>query len=76
MLGTRAQQIHLILKLFFCWYAPFGFLYFSSFSNEPEMGTEINPGMVMTPFPSSTLGQNSNPQPYNHESNLLTTRLD
>ncbi len=28
----------------------------SLFSNEPELGTEIDPGMVMTPFPSSILG--------------------
>jgi hypothetical protein len=51
--------------------ATYIFLYF--FSNEPELGTEIDTGMVMTPFPSSILGRDSNPQP---ESNLLTTRPD
>ncbi len=49
---------------------------FSLFSNEPELCTEINPSMAMTPFPSSILGRDSNPQPYDHESNLLTTRPD
>ncbi len=40
----------------------------------PELGTEIDPGMVMTPFPSSILGRDSNPQPWDHESSLLTSR--
>jgi hypothetical protein len=30
---------------------------FSLFSNEPELGTKIDPGMVMTPFPSSLLDE-------------------
>jgi hypothetical protein len=40
--------------------------YLSLFSIEPELGTEIDPGMVMTPFPSSILvetRQDLNPQP-------------
>jgi hypothetical protein len=51
-------------------------IFFLYFQNEPELGTEIDPGMVMTPFPSSILGRNLNPQPYDHESNSLTTRPD
>jgi hypothetical protein len=27
------------------------------FSNEPELGIEIDPGMVMTPLPSSILDE-------------------
>jgi len=30
--------------------------------NEPEMGAGIDPGMVLTPFPSS-IGQDLNPRP-------------
>jgi hypothetical protein len=30
---------------------------FSLFSNELELGTEIDPGMVMTPFPSGILDE-------------------
>jgi hypothetical protein len=37
---------------------------FSIFSfNEPDLVTEIDPGMVITPFPSCTFGRDSNPQP-------------
>ena len=56
------------------WHVPFGYLYFSLFSNEPELGTEIDPGMVMTQFPSSILGRDLNPQPYDRKLNSLTTR--
>ncbi len=35
--------------------------------NEPELGAGIDPGMALTPFPSSN-GQDSNPRPYNQES--------
>ncbi len=49
---------------------------FSLFSNEPEMGTEINPGMFITLFLSSILGRDLNPQPCDHESKSLTTRPD
>jgi hypothetical protein len=40
--------IYFFLKLFFCcWFAPFGYLYFSYFSmNEPEMGAGIDHGMA------------------------------
>jgi hypothetical protein len=37
------------------WCAPFGYLYFLSFQllNEPGLGVGIDPGMALTPFPSS-----------------------
>ncbi len=64
--------------MFFCWFAPFGYLYFSYFSiNEPELGAEINPGMAFDPFQSSNwIRRDSNPQPLDCESSLLTTRPD
>jgi len=36
-------------------YAPFGYLYFLSFQllNEPGLGAGIDPGMALTPLPSS-----------------------
>jgi hypothetical protein len=40
---------------------------FSLLSNEQELGTEIDPGMAMTPFPSSILDRDLNSQPYNLE---------
>jgi len=42
------------LNIFF-WCAPFGYLYFLSFQllNEPGLGVGIDPGMALTPFPSS-----------------------
>ncbi len=64
----------------FCWFAPFGYLYFSYFSmNEPELGAGIDPGMAFNPFPSSILvltRQDSNPQPLLRESSPLTSRPD
>jgi len=41
------------MNIFFC--APFGYLYFLSFQllNEPELVAGIDPGMALTPFPSS-----------------------
>ncbi len=36
------------------WCAPFGYLYF--FYNEPELGVGIDPGMALTPLPS-TIGR-------------------
>ncbi len=51
---------------------PHSAAYIFFFINEPELGIEIDPGMVMTPFPSSILGRDSNPQPYDRESNSLT----
>ncbi len=51
------------------------FCYFSM--NEPELGAGINPGMAFNPFPSSIwIRRDLNPQPLDHESSLLTTRLD
>ncbi len=38
--------------------------------NEPELGAEIDPGMALTPLPSS-IGQGSNPQPSDHELSAL-----
>ncbi len=61
---------------FFLLACPIGLPIFSLFSNEPELVTEIVPGMVMTPFPSSVLGRDSNSQPYDCESNSLITRPD
>jgi len=43
--------------------------------NEPGLGAEIDPGMDLTPFPSS-IGGDLNPRPSNRESSLLTTRPD
>ncbi len=44
------------------WCAPFGYLYFLIFYNEPELCVGIDPGMALTPLPSS-IGQGSNPRP-------------
>jgi hypothetical protein len=51
---------------------------FSYFSiNEPELGEGIDPGMAFNPFPSNIwIRRDSNPQPLDHESSLLTTRPD
>jgi hypothetical protein len=54
------------VNCFFLLTCPMRLPIFSLFSNEPELGTEIDPGMVVTPFPSSILGRDSNPQPYDH----------
>jgi len=48
--------------IFFCC-APFGYLYFLIFYNEPELGVEIDPGMALTPLPSS-IGRGLNPRPF------------
>jgi len=42
-------------KLIIFWCAPFGYQYFLSFRllNEPGLGAGIDPGMALTPFPSS-----------------------
>jgi len=42
--------------------------------NEPGLGAGINPGMTLTPFPSS-IGCNLNLRPSNHEPSLLTKAL-
>ncbi len=43
---------------------------FFLFYNEPELGVEINPGMALTPLPSS-IGQGLNPQPSDCEPSAL-----
>ncbi len=67
-----------IILSFFCWFCPIWIPIFSYFSmNKPELGAEINPGMAFNPFPSSIwIRQDSNPQPLDCESSLLTTRPD
>jgi hypothetical protein len=54
--------------LTFFWYAPFGCLYF--IYNEPELGAGIDPGMALTPLPSS-IGRGSNPRPSDREPSAL-----
>jgi len=43
---------------------------FLIFYNGPELGAEINPGMALTPLPSS-IGRGSNPRPSNREPSAL-----
>jgi hypothetical protein len=46
--------------------------------NEPQLGAGIDPGMAFNPFLSSILDKTRrdlNPQPLDHESSPLTTRL-
>ena len=43
---------------------------FLIFYTEPEFGAEINPGMALTPLPSS-IGWGSNPRPSGHEPSAL-----
>ena len=38
---------------YFFWWAPFGYQCFLSGVNEPGLSTRIDPGMALTPFPSS-----------------------
>ncbi len=45
-------------------------LYFLIFCNEPELGVGIDPGMALTPLPSS-IGQGSNPRPSDCELSAL-----
>jgi hypothetical protein len=60
----------------FFWCATFGYLYFLFQSlNEPWLGAKIDPGMALTPFPSS-IGWHLNPRPSNFEQSLLTTKPD
>jgi len=40
------------------------------FYNEPELGVGIDPGMALTPLPSS-IGRGLNPQPSNREPSAL-----
>ncbi len=58
------------LKYFICRHAHI----FILFSNEPELGAEIDPGMVMTHFHHWI--RDSNSQPNDRELNLLSTRPD
>ncbi len=56
-------------NIFLC--VPFGYLYFLIFFyNEPEFGVGIDPGMALTPLPSS-IGQGSNPRPSDCERSAL-----
>ncbi len=43
---------------------------FLFFYNEPELGVEIDPGMALTPLPSS-IGWGSNPRPSDREPSAL-----
>ncbi len=43
---------------------------FLIFYNEPELGVGIDPGMTLTPVPSS-IGQGSNPRPSDREPSAL-----
>ncbi len=43
---------------------------FSYFFNEPELGVEIDPGLALTPLPSS-IGQGSNQRPSDCEPSAL-----
>ena len=56
----------------FFWCAPFGYLYFLSFLIliEPGLGAGIDPGMGLTPLPSS-IGRGLIPRPSNRESSTL-----
>jgi len=67
----RGIVINLFLNLFF-WCAPFGYLYFLSFliMNEPGLGAGIDPGIALTPLPSS-IGRGSISRPSNHEPSTL-----
>jgi len=48
---------------------------FLFFYNEPELGKGIDPGMALTPLPSSN-GQGSNPRPSDLEPSALPLELD
>ncbi len=64
MLFLNLHSITCLLESFFLIFfvgMPIRLPIFSLFSNEPELGIEIDPGMVMTPFPPSILGRDSNP---------------
>ncbi len=64
---TRQNKDSLNISFFsqiIFWCAPFGYLYFLSFLllNEPGLGARIEPGMALTPLPSS-IGRGSNQRP-------------
>jgi hypothetical protein len=62
---------------YFFWCAPFGYLYFLYFIilNEPGLDAGIDPGMVLTPLPSS-IGRGLIPRPSNREPSTLPLSLD
>jgi len=47
---------------------------FLFFYNEQELGVGIDPGMALTPLPSS-IGRGSNPQPSDHEPSALQDQI-
>jgi hypothetical protein len=55
MLSTNLKMLLTFFLLLFFWCAPFGHLYFLSFQllNKPGLGAGIDPGMALTPLPSS-----------------------
>ena len=61
-----------VKNLNFFWCTPFGCLYFLSFLilNEPGLDAGIDPGMALTPLPSS-IGRGSIPRPSNRECNYI-----
>ena len=70
-------QIELIAKFFFKYF--FGVPHLATciflfFYNEPELGVGIDPGMALTPLPSS-IGRGSNPRPSDREPNSSETKF-
>jgi hypothetical protein len=64
----------MLLSFFFCFFF-FGLHYLATciflfFYNEPELGVGIDPGMALTPLPSS-IGWGSIPRPSDHEPSAL-----
>jgi len=57
---VRKRGFRIFILTFIFWCAPFGYLYFLFFYNEPELGAEIYPGTALTPLTSS-IGQGLNP---------------
>jgi hypothetical protein len=45
-------------------------VFLSFFYNEPELGVGIDPGVALTPLPSS-IGRGLNPRPSDHEPSAL-----
>ncbi len=45
-------------------------VFFLFFYNEPELGAGVDPGMALTPLPSS-IGWGSNPRPSDREPSAL-----
>jgi len=57
-------------NFFWCAHGHLATCIFLIFYNEPELCAGIDPGMALTPLPSS-IGQGPNPQPSNHEPSAL-----